>query len=58
MRKGVADPTGVFPVLSPTVGAGVSFRVGRDEAMGVLVGRWEQRPEGLGRVVLGMRQEP
>jgi hypothetical protein len=41
-------------VLSPTVVAGVPFLVGRDEAMGWLVWRWEQSQKGLGQVVLGM----
>ena len=39
--KGVANPTGVFRVRSPTVGAGVPFLVRRDEDMGLPVRRWE-----------------
>ena len=57
-RTGVADPPGVCRVRRPTVVAGVLCLVGQDEAMGVLVRRWEQRQEGRGQVVLGMRQEP
>jgi hypothetical protein len=44
-------------VLRLSVGAGVPFLVGRDEAMGVLVRSWDQNTEGLGQAVLGLRQE-
>ena len=55
---GVADPTGVYRVLRPTVVAGVPCLVGLDEAMGWLVRRGEQRAEGRGQVGLILRQEP
>lgn len=58
VRTGVADPTGVFHVLRLTVVVGVPFLIGREEAMGWLVRRWEQSQEGRGQVGLGMRQEP
>ena len=49
VRKGVAAPTGVCRVRRPAGVAGVPVLVGRDEAMGWLVRRWEQRKEGLGQ---------
>ena len=56
--KGVAEPTGVFRVLRPSVVAGVPLLVGRDKEMGWLVRRWGQSQEGLGQVGLGVRQDP
>jgi class 3 adenylate cyclase len=57
--KGVAEPMPVFRVLSPldtyedeARAASVSFLVGRDEEVGLLMRRWEQSKEGLGQVVL------
>ena len=46
---GVADPTGVCSVRSPTVAAGVPCLVGREEAMGWLVRRWKASQAGLGQ---------
>ena len=59
--KGVAEPMPVFRVLGPTEGHrddeesmpdGGVFLVGRDEEIGLLLRRWEQSKESLGRVVL------
>jgi class 3 adenylate cyclase/predicted ATPase len=57
--KGVAEPMPLFRVLGPleahedeAVVAGVSFLVGRDEEVGLLLRRWKQSKEALGQVIL------
>jgi class 3 adenylate cyclase len=57
--KGVTEPMAVFQVIGPTemyrdadesLPDGGVFLVGRDEEVGLLLRRWEQAKEGLGRV--------